>query len=702
VIRGLELLNFKAHSYAALRFGEGVNFIHGPNGSGKTSIMEAVSVALFGSQWVRRVGSRWSAYLRRGTPAGEVRLQIEYAGSQVLVVRRFSDSGSVSSGTYLSVNGGVVARGDAEVTSAVTSMLGLGIEEYRNLLYVRQGELRKILQEPEYLDRVLRLDVFDKLDEILRDALGELRARRERAGGRVEELERRAAQLRERIKALAERLAETERRLAEMQGIESEYRSAERAYVELRERFASLAKEREALEREAEECARAVLDADRDLRAVEGELAEIARAADELKSLPEIEDVEAQYQELKRLVSLAERIPPEIRSYDPALLAEVRRRVEEVSAAHAVVKSRLELLRDVIRLARRAEGGRCPICGSPLSGETIKRHEAEVATLEEELRRLSERLEALRGEERRLEELDRKYQLYREYAGVDVESARRRLAELEALYRRKREVESRRAYLLALLSRERDARERLELARARKEEAERRAGEIDKRLALVERELRDVQERLGEAEARFAALKAGYEEYLSVRSLVAELRRQSEELGRELEGVLRELEEKRAEAQRLDRSLAAARDLRSALAELKPLARQMLLRVVTEELNAVFLKLRHKESFKSVSLVESDGRYVVRVHTQAGHIDHGLLSVGEQNLLALSLRVALARALLGRVPFMLFDEPTEHLDEEHRRRVVELVRELASVVPVIIVTSHLGEFEEAADVVIRL
>jgi len=66
------------------------------------------------------------------------------------------------------------------------------------------------------------------------------------------------------------------------------------------------------------------------------------------------------------------------------------------------------------------------------------------------------------------------------------------------------------------------------------------------------------------------------------------------------------------------------------------------------------------------------------------------------------LRVALARALLGQAPFMMFDEPTEHLDEEHRRKIVELVRGLTSIVPTIIVTSHLGEFEEVADVVIQL
>jgi exonuclease SbcC len=203
-------------------------------------------------------------------------------------------------------------------------------------------------------------------------------------------------------------------------------------------------------------------------------------------------------------------------------------------------------------------------------------------------------------------------------------------------------------------------------------------------------------------EAEYAALKTKHEEYLAARSVAAELKRQIAETEKELDALAGELEKAKSEAERLDKALAAARQIRVVLGELKPLMRQTLLKAINEELNAVFLRLRHKEAFKSLQLVETDGRYVIRVNTPTGPIDHNLLSLGEQNLVALSLRVALARALLGQAPFMMFDEPTEHLDEEHRRKIVELVRGLTSIVPTIIVTSHLGEFEEVADVVIQL
>jgi exonuclease SbcC len=703
MIKKIEIVNFKAYDKASFRFGEGVNFIYGANGAGKTSLMEAISVALFGSQWVTRWGGRrWSNFLRRGAAWGEVKLYISHGGREIVVVRRFGEEGTVSSGTYLAVDGSVVARGDSDVTATLVSKLGLRLDEYAHLLYIRQGELRRILQETDYIDRIFRLDEFDKVDEVVKDVHDEFRARRERVGGRLEELEKRLPVLRSRLDDLRRRLEEAERRAAELEEAAARFREVERHYLELRERYVSLAKEREALEKKLEEAAQLALNAEKDVEQLEAELEAVRKAAEELKSLPEVGDVEAEYFELRQAVATAERVPPEVRSYDPRSLEEARRRLEEASRRHGEVKTRLALLRDVLRLAQRAEGGRCPVCGSPLSRDAVQRHELEVLGLEKEEQRLSKLIDQLKAEVTRLEELDRLYHSYKPHLALDVPSARRRLAELEALYQKKKEVERRRAYLSAQAAREAEVARRLEELKARKAEAERKIQEVNQRLGGLEAELAAAAEALKRLEAEYAALKTRHEEYLAARSVAAELRRQIAETEKELAALAGELEKAKSETERLDKALTSARQIRVVLGELKPLMRQTLLKAINEELNAVFLRLRHKEVFKSLQLVETDGRYVIRVNTPTGPIDHGLLSLGEQNLVALSLRVALARALLGQAPFMMFDEPTEHLDEEHRRKIVELVRGLTSIVPTIIVTSHLGEFEEVADVVIQL
>ncbi len=76
---------------------EGINFIHGPNGSGKTSILEAIAIALYGSEWIRGK-YRLSDLVRRGASSAVIRL--EYVGGidgrKYLIQRAFSTERTLS------------------------------------------------------------------------------------------------------------------------------------------------------------------------------------------------------------------------------------------------------------------------------------------------------------------------------------------------------------------------------------------------------------------------------------------------------------------------------------------------------------------------------------------------------------------------------------------------------------------------------
>ncbi|MFN3803805.1 MAG: AAA family ATPase [Pyrobaculum sp.] len=696
MIRRVELTNFKAHERAVFRLEEGVVFIHGPNGAGKTSLMEAISVALFGSQWVRRVGGRWSDFLRLGAPYGEVKLALEHRGDEVVVTRRFEREGGDA---RLYVNNVLAARGDKEVTTELMARLGLNVEEYRHLLYIRQGELRRILEE-DYLDRLFRLDEFDKVAEIIKEIRLELEKKRERAAGRVETLEREVASLKREVEELKARLGEVEGRLKELEKTAAGFREVEERYLKLRERQASLAKEAESLERRWGEYVQTAVDLEREVEGLKKELEAIWKAREELQLLPQLGDIEGEYFTLRERVEKAERTPPAVRSFNPQVLEEKRRERDETMRRHAALSSKLKLLRDVIKLAKSAQGGRCPICNSPLGRDVVWRHELEATELEKEVEELGALLQRLHDEVKKLEEIERLYQKYKE---LDVdETAKRRLRELEDLYNMKKEVERKRAALLAQLAREAEVLRRLEEKERKKSETERKAEEMGRRIREVEAELKDVETQLAEVESTYRQAKTLYEEYLQKSSLAAQWRKELGGKEGRLAKAVEELEREKRELQKLEKAVELGRHMEKVIKEVKPAVRQILIKGVNTELNKIFLQLRHKESFRSIQLVENNGRYSVRVNTEGGPIDFRQLSLGEQNLVALSLRVAVARALLGWAPFMMLDEPTEHLDESHRRGIVELVRGLASVVPLVIVTSHLGEFEEAASLTVEL
>ena len=72
------------------------------------------------------------------------------------------------------------------------------------------------------------------------------------------------------------------------------------------------------------------------------------------------------------------------------------------------------------------------------------------------------------------------------------------------------------------------------------------------------------------------------------------------------------------------------------------------------------------------------------------------LSGGEQQ------RVAIARSLVGDVPFIMADEPTGNLDEETEEKIIEIFKKLVKNGKGVIVVTHSKKVAESADVVYRI
>lgn len=701
MLKRIELRNFKIHEELSADFVEGVNFVYGPNGAGKSSLLEAIAIALYGSRWLQKTKSRWADLVRRGAVEGSVQLSfVGIDGVEYVVARRFSSSGTSTSGTYLMADGKMVARGDQDVTALVVKALGLGVDEFANLAYIRQGELRRILAEPEYIDRLFRLDEFDDLDEIMRELLADVSRRKERAAGRAEELRKRSEDLAKRAREVETQLAEASRNAEALKPYFRRYEEAERELASLREKVAALEQEAKSLRTLVDKLEEELVELDLEIERKVEELKELEKLEAELASLPQPDpSVESRYYEAKRIADILASADLQMaKSFKPEELEAAYKEREELRTKRAEVLARLGLAKEVAKLAGRAAGGRCPVCGGPLNPQTIKKHEEEAKRLEEELRRLEAKLLEVESSVRRLERAREEYLKVKDYLSLDVDELRRRLEELKRLYEEQKSLERRRAELAARTAARRRIEAELKALEAKRAEAERELSETRSRLKEVEAQLASLRPKLEELGKTYEELKAKAEAYLKAASRAEELARQLSAIRAEAERVGEELEAARRDFEVHAKAEEKGKAVRGALKEIKPIARRILIEAVNAELNATFLRLRHKEAFRSAELAQVEGRYYVVVSRDDGQrFLHTALSIGEANLVALALRVALAKALLGRPPFLILDEPTEHLDEIHRRRIVELVRDLSRDVKTILVTSHLGEFEEVAD-----
>ena len=103
--------------------------------------------------------------------------------------------------------------------------------------------------------------------------------------------------------------------------------------------------------------------------------------------------------------------------------------------------------------------------------------------------------------------------------------------------------------------------------------------------------------------------------------------------------------------------------------------------------------------YQSITL---DEEYNILIKKQNSEINLKMLSGGEKIVIALALRLGIARTITqNKTELLILDEPTIHLDAERRENLINIIREI-NIVPQMIIVSHDDEMESLSNNIIKI
>ncbi len=674
MIDSIQMGDFVSHQDTRIDLDAGVTVFVGSNGAGKSSVIDAVTFALFGKH-TRGTGNK--NLIRRGR--GQAYCIVEFSiGQKKYRATRKTDVKGVLSAQFQERTGGewsTIIQGERRqfgesTTKKIEECIGLDFERLKIASIVRQGELNAIIEAKpkefkELINAVVGIDKLDLSSEGMKAVLGNFRNHiREKHGyddgqmgalvQKTEELESGMAGWRRSRGELEEKRSRVRDEIEELEGKVS-------LEVHKEDMMAQLAVRKRELKKYAEDAASKVRA---EITQKEKKIADLEGCLENTRGKAELE----------------------------GSLGEIESELEDLDGRLDGHKQQAASLREQLNLAKKLQltDGRCPVCDSAVS--RLKPIFVE-GHLREELEKNAGEASGMTS--RRVELAEKRSSLVSRLDGIKKSEAMleaHSVSDMGAVDAMRQEVAGQKKSLdgipgatgegLAALA-SIDSHTKLLYRDIETLEAETRGFDASAFLQLkkllgarrselggTDRELGGVIERLNTAEKEIHENKKILEELSFVKRYAAQLQSIQD-------GVF-------------NRDGAVATSLRSwALAGISARASEYL-----EILNTGIQRIELSEKARNVSITCYSGGSVLDLESLSG---------GERVGVALSLRLGMAK-LLGssNLDVIILDEPTTHLDRERRASLVRVLSQLSDAAAspgstqFIIITHDAEIFEDSA------
>ncbi|MDD5162790.1 MAG: ATP-binding protein [Candidatus ainarchaeum sp.] len=665
MIKRVVLENWRTHAKSEFEFEKGTNVLVGQMGSGKSSVMDAICFALFGTFPALQAKRVSLEEIITSKPNKEnfarVMLEFDYAGKNFVVERTIKRKGTNEA--KLSCDGKFLAGPKTtDATAAIEQCLDINYDLFSRAVYSEQNQIDYFLklspsQRKIQFDELLDLQKYENarsnsvsISNRLKDSIAERKSWLESRKKNLDEKEITATgqKIRQKQKEQEEARKKIVEKKAEVEKLRELGAKLEKQWKEfraLRERLVSG-------EATAKELRRSIAEA---ARLLEGKSPEkIAKEAIEKEK------------EIEKIL--------EEEKLNESEIGTIQENANSLIREQGLFEEKILQIEKALRELKQANAN-CPVCKRDLSGHTKKELQEENGLEKEAIEKkqdaLIEKMKKLKAE------LDKKNSLKKKFA-ANREKTKAEIIELKSLLR---EIESEKK------NREKEEKQlsQLEL------ENEKLSREIEK-TCFDEENLKKHQKALAEASA-------------AVQGIENE-KKSNNELLAELEAGLKKAEEEKKQVAELEQSigrLSKAQEkgvlFTNSLIAAQGELREELVENTNIAMDNIWQKIYPYGDFTSARLEIEKGSYELKVRGRDSNWVRveGILSGGERSAAALCIRIAFSLVLTQNLSWLILDEPTHNLDRQAVSILGKIMREqLPELVEQIFIITHDREMENAA------
>ena len=651
MIKSIELVDFLSHSDTKLEFDNSTTVFVGQNGAGKSSIIDAITFALFG----KHTRKNNKSLIRRGANQGFTKIKFSANGKNYQALRKIDSKGALIAQFSEEVDGNlkIIAEGerkqfDESMTKEIEKTLGIEFEKLKIASIVQQGELSTIIKAKpkEFKELVNAIIGIDKLDI----ALGLMRTVQKEFRNHIQKkLGYDDTQIQFLENKITEYENESKNAKPKLEKLVIEKTKTEKLVSNLEEEIQTNASKESQLKELNSKKSELISYARDVIKSIKREVSEKEQTVNECKPCFVIsknkEELETEIKEIqKNLIS---------RESDLSNLEKKQARYEEKEELAA----KLEL-----------KDGKCPVCDSIVDhlnpdfqkehienkigaiGKKIEELKNERSTLLEKLKKLSDDLEESKEAATILKTHKITNELQLEEIIAEIKIKTKQIQKIPITVNSGQLVE---------------------------------AGTLDSHAKLLYENITLLEKSTeGFNQENFLKMKKSLDNYRS------ELSKIDQDYG-EIFGNIKKMN---SEIEKLGTILNDVKQVQGYVGELEEIQnvvynrdgpvgkslRSWSLEVISEKASEYLEKLNTK--IQRISLSEKTRDVNISCYSRNTTLELESLSGGEQVSIALALRLGMAHLLgASNLNFMILDEPTTHLDSERRKSLVNVLSQLTNI-----------------------